>query len=223
MKLVYPDLNLKIDFEETRFYNLVIENQALFYDLVQDLYFQTEGEKGKFVLSEDSAPIEIRKYAELITQWVPFSVNRKNLLSGLYGELKKFALNETMIEKTYTLLSELERYLGNLTDPFLSELEYDSETDITPLLKMFNLRFSSESGGTLCERLLDFIDASERYVGKQLFILVNFRSYVVDREAELFFKNILMRKSRLLCLEGSCRDLLKNEKRIIIDRDLCVI
>lgn len=223
MKLVYPELDLKIDFEENCFCSLIVENPKLFYGLLRDLYLQTEGEKGKFVLSEDLAPVEIRKYAELITQLVPFSLNRKDLLTRLYGELQKNALSENMIGRTYTLLSELERYIGELTDSCSSELEYGAATDITPLLKMFNLRFAADEESSLCEKLLDFIEASERYRGKRLFIIANFRSYVDDREAQLFFDNVLMRKSRLLCLEGSERDLLKREKRMIIDRDLCVI
>lgn len=223
MKLVYPELNLKIDFEENCFCSLIVENQKLFYEFLCDLYLQMEGEKGKFVLSEDLAPVEMRKYAELVTQLVPFSMNRRELLTGLYGQLQKNALSENMIGRTYALLSEMERYIGDLTDSCSIDLDYDSATDITPLLKMFNLRFSADEDSSLCEKLLDFIEAAERYRGKRLFIIANFRSYADDREAQLFFDNALMRKARLLCLESSERCLLKNEKRRIIDQDLCVI
>lgn len=223
MKLVYPELNLKIDFEENCFCSLVIENQKLFYEFLWDLHLQTEGEKGKFVLSEDLSPIEIRKYAELITQLVPFSINRRELLTGLYGQLQKDAVSEDMIGRTYALLSEMERYIGDLTDLCSFDLDYGSATDITPLLKMFNLRFAADEESSLCEKLLDFIGAAERYRGKRLFVIANFRSYVDDQEAQLFFDSALMRKVRLLCLESREYSLLRNEKRRIIDRDLCVI
>lgn len=227
MMLVYPNFNLRIKFEDGIFWSVIVENQNLFYEMISDLNLQTEGNDGKFVLSENGAPIEIRKYLELITQLVPFSVNRKDILVKLYGNIQKNAMCEKMMEKTNAILAALEHYIYEITEDYATEI-YATEissnrtTDITPLLKMFDVKFD-EGGKDLCERLLDYINVVEMYKGKKLFVIVNLRDYVNDEDAEKLTANLVLRKVNFLCIESCERLMLKKEQRWIIDKDLCVI
>lgn len=222
MMLVYPMLNLKIEFEENTINSLIVENQNLLFEMINDLNNQTEGLDGKFVLSEDNEPIEIRKYAELITGLVPFTMNKKDILTKLYADIQKKALAADMFEYTNRILSDIERYVCDLSDIYSNELECTSAADIVPLLKMFNLKFAEE-GKSLCEKLLDYFEAATYYKGKRLFITVNLRSFIDDQKADLFFKGVAMRKINLLCIDSYAYDKLSYEKRVIIDRDLCII
>lgn len=222
MKLVYPMLNLNIEFEENVVNSLILENQNLFYETINEIHNQIEGLGGNFVLSENYEPVEMRKTAELVTQFVPFTLNKKDILTKLYIDIQKQSQSPEMLERTNTLLSELERYVCDISDVFANDLECTPTVDIVPLLKMFDLRFSEDERG-LCEKILDYFAASERYKGKRLFITVNLRSYIDDEKAKLFFHNIVMRKTKLLCIENHAYTKFNCEKRIIIDNDLCVI
>ena len=57
----------------------------------------------------------------------------------------------------------------------------------------------------------------------KLFVTVNMRSYVPDREMELFAQTALSRGCRILMLENREYPRLAQEKRWIVDSDLCEI
>lgn len=222
MKLVYPLLNLDMDFEENSINSLIIENQKMFSEVITDLYNQIEGYEGELVISENYAPVEARKNVELITQFIPFTLNKKDILTKLYEEMQKNAVSPEMLERTNGILAELERYIFDISNTFENELECTVPSDIVPLLKMFNISFC-DSDKDLCEKLLDHFDLAERYKNKKLFITVNLRSYIDNEKAELFFKNVIMRKTALLTIENYAYKKLDYEKRTIIDEDLCII
>jgi len=58
-------------------------------------------------LSEDHIPLDMRKTADLLTQFVPFTVNQKELITKLYAVLKKKAVDVKCIStlRKYTELS----------------------------------------------------------------------------------------------------------------------
>lgn len=222
MKLVYPFLNLEMDFEEGAVSSLVIENQNIFSELITDINNQIEGYEGEFVLSENYTPIEIRKNVELITQFIPFTLNKKDILTKLYGEIQKNAMSPEMLERTNCILADLERYVFDVSNILENELECTVSSDIVPLLKMFDIQFC-ENDKSLCEKLLDYFEAVEKYKKKSFFVTVNLRSYIDDKTAELFFKDVIVRKVTLLAIENFDYKKLPCEKRIIIDKDLCII
>lgn len=222
MKLVYPMLNLGIEFEENSVNSLIIENQSLFFEIISNFYNQIEGLDGKFVLFENFEEIEIRKNAELITQFVPFTLNKKDILTKLYSEIQKNSQSPEMLERTNNFLAELECYVCDVAGLCENELECTETTDITPILKMFDLKFP-DSDKSLCEKLLDYFEAAEKYKRKKLFVTVNLRSYIDDETAKLFFQSVIMRKTHLLCIENFAYEKLTEEKRTIIDNDLCII
>lgn len=222
MNLIYQNFDFKIEFEENYFYSIVIENQDLFSEMISDIDFQLQGLNGKFVLSENYVPIEVRKNVELITQFIPFNLNRKDLTNKVYDSLVKQSMKEEMTEKTYNLFLTLTQYLQDLMQLYESELEISQAEDIMQILKMFNVRFSEEEKD-LCEKLLDYMVAVERYKSKKLFVTVNLRSYISDEKASQFFKELLLRKISILCIESCERKKLPQEKRMIIDKDCCVI
>lgn len=56
---------------------ITIENQKLFSEICKDIYYQIEGNDGRTIVSIDNAPIDIEKNVELITQFIPFELNKK--------------------------------------------------------------------------------------------------------------------------------------------------
>ena len=76
---------------------------------------------------------------------------------------------------------------------------------------------------SLAEKILDYFELVEEYDKKKLFIMVNLRSYLSDEEMKMFMRDVLARKIQVLLIESSERSVLDEEKRYIVDADLCVI
>lgn len=222
MRLTYPCINFSVELSENEIVSIIIENQRLFYDMVSDLSTQKEGTMGEWVLSKDSAPIDISKNIDLITQLVPFSINRKELINTLYSKIKHISNNEEMQEYTHETLTKIEQYIIRLTEDFTSEFVYNIDVDIVPLLKMFNLRYNDDYK-TLPEKLIEYIFAVNEHIGAKLFIIVNLRSYINDDDAELFFQTLISHKIKLVDIECVERKKIEHERRVIIDNDLCII
>ena len=63
----------------------------------------------------------------------------------------------------------------------------------------------------------------QEFIGKKLFVTVNLRSYISDKEAELFMQTALLHKFNVFMIENYEHKRLSYEKRFIIDADLCLI
>ena len=201
---------------------MVVEHPEIFYDIVSDISSQTEGMSGDFILSKDYEPISLYKNAEIITQFVPFTANSKELLNKVYSFLGKEAVSETMIGRTYDLMSEIEIYIKELIDSVSVDLEAVPANDISGLLKMFNVRFS-DIDKSLPERLLDYMDASYVFLKRRVFFTVNLRSYINNDFTELFFRDVISREITLICIENYEHKKCSYETRLIVDNDGCVI
>ena len=120
------------------------------------------------------------------------------------------------------MLSATERYISELAQYAEGEFVTDKICDVTPLLKMFGLKFV-DSYDTLEEKLLEFFLAMTEYAGKTVFICVNLRSCLSLQKAEKLFESVIEHGISLLCIESSDRGKTGYEKREVIDDDLCVI
>ena len=222
MMFAYPSADICCELKEDKIFTLIIESPIIFYDIVSDIQKQIEGMDGETVISEDYHPIDMQKSTDLILQFVPFTVNQKDILAKLYGVMKKRAVDEKMYQQTYELLSQIEKYMYLLTEDSESELKSTMPEDITGILKAFDLKYD-DTDMTLPEKILEYMIASNSLKKKEVFVTVNLRSYITDRQAEDLFKSIVLKKLRLICIESSECKHLNMQDIIIIDKDMCVI
>ena len=222
MMIAYPEADICLEISEDKIPTFVIENQHMFYNMISDIRSQLDGNKGEVILSEDHIPLDMRKTADLLTQFVPFTVNQKELITKLYAVLKKKAVDEKMYQYTQEIYRAIGEYLYQLIEDEENELDITIPEDITGILKAFDVRFD-DSELTLPEKLLEYMLSASELRGHRLFITVNLRSYLTDRETEEFFQSLLLKKIRLMCIESADHPRLINEEVIIIDKDMCVI
>ena len=199
MMIAYPAADICCEIREDRIRTIVIENQHMLYSLVSDICSQLEGNNGEIVLSENHTPLDMRKAADLITQFVPFTDNQKDLITKLYAALKKKAVNEKMYQYTQEIYRSIGEYIYRLIEDEESELDIVMPEDITGILKAFDVRFD-DSELTLPERILEYMLSTSEFKGQRLFITVNLRSYLTDRETEDLFQSLLLKKIKLLCI-----------------------
>ena len=88
-------------------------------------------------------------------------------------------------------------------------------------LVRYNLRnYEGESGDA--ERLLDYMELVREFDRPKLFITVNMRSFLSDEIIEKFLKTAINHEHKLLMIESKGYLLLKHEKRLTVDQDLCL-
>lgn len=221
MTFAYSQIELYVDSED-KVLTLIIEHPDFFYTVLNDINDQIEGGTGFSVILCNAKLISFAKQATMITEFVPFEMNRKELISKLYAHLKKCSVNEDMFIRTNEMLSATERYISELAQYAEGEFVTDEICDVTPLLKMFGLKFV-DSYDTLEEKLLEFFLAMTEYAGKTVFICVNLRSCLSLQKAEKLFESVIEHEIPLLCIESSDKGKTRFEKRVVIDDDLCVI
>ncbi len=221
MRFIFPEINKAIEFEEGYVNCLVIENQKLFSSLIEDIYNQIEGNEGFSVLSLNYTPVDMSKYAELITTFIPFDMNRKTLLNKILSALEKTALDEGNYYKTTMLLSNIESYISDLTYELPCQIDCNRMT-VSSLLKFAGIHISGEVGNSI-ENIVDYMELVREFEKDKLFIFVNMRSYFENQAMAEFFKTVIFHKYKVLLIDGFEHQKLDNEKRVIIDSDLCEI
>ena len=221
MKLLYSDFSPPLLLDEGCVCSLVVENGPALRRLVMDLQQQIAGAKGDCVLSDADAPIDMAKYAELFVQLVPFSCNRRTLLSRVLDAAEQKAINTDHFEQTHSLYAAIERYLLELGEEFSLSVDAERIT-VSGLFKLAGAAIEEDQTDML-GTILDYMDLVAELEREKVFFFVHLRSYFSDEEMQLFFSSARQRKHRIIMLESTEHPLLEEEKRIIIDADLCAI
>jgi CRISPR type II-A-associated protein Csn2 len=221
MKYAYPEIGGYFDFDDGMIHSIVIENPDFFYHLLSDFQAQMDGYGGKGVVSVSDTPVELSKYVEVLDAFVPFEMNRKSLLTKITAALEKNAVNPAHYEKTMQFLRDAELYLDQIAFDFPCDIVFP-KLSIGTLLKSVAPQLRDEKT-SLCEKVLDYFELVCEFDRPKLFVLVNFRSYVNDRDLELFAKTVILHGYNVLMIESAEKRKLEIEKRRIIDEDLCEI
>ena len=182
---------------------------------------QVQGEEGISVLSEDNKVLPMAKHIELITRFVPFDMNQKNLITKMTTRMQNIAIDESHYLETKEMLGKWEQYLMKLSLDMVGTFGF-SKISIETLIKAAGICVDDDYDN-LGEQLLDYFELVQEYDGKKLFILVNLRSYLSDAEMNLFLQNIIERDIQILILESSEHPILEWECRHIADADFCIL
>lgn len=110
MKLILPGVQTVFQITAVPYVNtVVIENQALLWQVTEDLCRQIEGMDGLCVLSDENTPISIKQNLELIDNFVCFDLNTKTLLNRITTAMEKVAVDESHYVATQQLLADVEK------------------------------------------------------------------------------------------------------------------
>lgn len=216
---VHLETELVITSETTQL--LIIENPSEFYSLVSMLYKQIEGEEGDFIFLANNQPINCSKFAFMIVDLFNFDLNDKKIVNLLYKKLEGVAINEK-----YAKLSELNSvvvsFLEDLTFSVPFSLDY-GEIQPIDFFKSASLKFE-KTYDTLLEKIICYVNALIELKGCEFFVFVNLKGVLSDTELSMLYKHCSLEQVGLLLIENSkCRQLLSNEKAVIITEDLCEI
>lgn len=221
MKIASDFFQEVIEINEGEIFSLVIENQKLMLDFIKEIYGQINGEEGRIVLSDKDEILKISKTVELITTFVPFELNEKRLLAKINALLEKEAVNEKYYNKTMLLLAEIERHVDNIAAIFPYSFDYQG-INVSSLVKMCGLNILDDSNSDI-EKVVNYMSIVRDLLGEKLFIFVNMRLYFDDEDMQKFIDTVNAHNYYVMMIDGVEKSKLDGIRRLIIDKDLCII
>lgn len=221
MKLAYSTLQNIIEIKGDTIHSIVVENPKYYYNMVKDFMDQMEGKEGGWTVSENDKPLAINKSVEVLFDFISINVNQKTLIAKIVNEMERIANKEENINGTMQLLSDIERFVLYLNEDFDLSINCDKLT-ISQLLKSIGISVSVETDD-LIEILYSYMQLVRQFIGDKLFVFVNLRSFVSQKQFSDFAMTIIGHSYQVIFLENKEYDKIAKESRLIIDQDLCEI
>ncbi|MGN0140625.1 MAG: type II-A CRISPR-associated protein Csn2 [Roseburia sp.] len=221
MNLVRSEWGMNIALLENESTVLVIESPEIMMEIVSDMLLQSQGEDGRIVLSENGELFSFEKKAELVLNPFSIDLNNKKIRARLYQELKKEA-DDSYYQDFLKLVSEIQRYLEKISGSFSYPISYQTELEVTSLLKACEVGIDEEKEA-LCPKIIEYLKIMGQLCGTELFVFVNLKAYLKESEILELYKTAYYCKIKVLMIENQTRKLLSNEKMYIIDSDKCLI
>lgn len=221
IKVIIPhvetDICLDSDFVQT----LTIENPKEFYRTVEEFIKVFNGEESNVCFVECDK--ELSAYSgEIVLNPITIDFNDKKLLNVLYKKFEKDCNNGSDILKLNEINSLVDQFLQDSVIDFPAPLDY-GEISICEIFKAVGLKFGLYFENLL-EKIISYINILIELKNIKFIIFVNLKSYISNEELDLLARHCANEKVSLFLIESAkTRELLSNEKGIIITEDLCEI
>ena len=223
MMLVNSELNIKILLEENYINVLVIENRSLFYNLINEIIMQIEGNDGNWVLSEESKILAINKTVSILVDYFRINYNSRSIIAKLYSNLKDLANSSEFFIATNDIKQALIEYIEKLTYDTQLPVDINTDFDFQSIFKTFDVRLLDDNLN-LVDTLNTYLNISRDLTDNKLTIFVNLFDYLNDEDIIMLYKSISYNKHNVIFLENKfIRKRADNEIVHIIDNDLCEI
>lgn len=221
MRLVNKKYGLEFLLSEEGVLNIVCENRTAFEVMVADLIGEISGGDGAWILSDSEEESSLSKYADIIINPFAISCNDRKILNTVYKEL------HVITDQVYPeLYAEANSKMLELIDAIVIDvpyaLEYEPCVEVEGIFKQYNIRFDEEFT-SLAEKVINYIKTTSQVLRKKVFILVNIKAYLEDSDIQQIYKESMYSKVFLVLLESKDNTKLSEEKKVLIDSDLCII
>ncbi|AME09907.1 MULTISPECIES: type II-A CRISPR-associated protein Csn2 [Gemella] len=224
MKIVNREWQRSIELKENIINTIILENKQYFRECVRSLKLQHQGDEGLFIFSDGLKEISLAKYSYLITDLFNLDINNKKILTKIYTELMKYAV-ENYIELN-TIQTNLLNYYENLIHSSSLELEYRDELDIMGMLKLADFKINLISNNDL-EKLIKYLKVLVELCGIKVIFIVGLHIYYTENEIKQLYKELCINKIKIINIENQQYKNLSTvdytEKVYIFDEENCEI
>ncbi len=155
----------------------------------------------------------------MLTNFFPFEINRKNLITKITSRLEKQALSAEFYERSQQLLGDIENLLLDLAFQNDFEVEF-SKLSISTLLKSAGVYLKADDL-PLAEKILTYMELMRANVLASIFVFVNLRSLLDDETMANFTSTCYSHEYNIMLVDNREYNKLSFEKRTVIDIDLC--
>ena len=221
MKLVNADFGLGIEFKENEVNVIVIEHPVVLSEVIREIYKQSNGGDGNFILSDKDTLFTFNKEIALILEPFTINCNEKRILTRLYQELKT-QIDEYMSEETMHLNTKIIDYIDKVTlkVPYLTSFKLDF--DITGLFKLLDVELERIEE-SLFDRIINYLKAITQLCDFKFVIFLNIKTFLSIEEIKALYEFAYYYKINLVLIENSLHTIISGEKVYIIDKDKCLI
>lgn len=223
IRMTHSDLQGIIEWTENNHIGeFVIEAPALFKEVSRDLNEETSDGVGLNFI-EGTKTLNFSNEIEAIFNPTKLSFNNRKALSTLLKLLVKTSNSEEFYLETNKFKTKIIKYLGELMDVegFGFEVIADDFT-LDQIAKAVNFHVVGDEDDYI-ELLTDYMEAMTELTGVKLFVFVNLRAYITERETEQLIKNVLNHQFNILLIENQARAKYPEFKRITVDKDFCEV
>ena len=224
MKLMYQDSTLDFELPQDKVTVISFENRKVFRRMITEIDIQCEGGEGPWILNDNNKAFNLDKYGHMILNPLYVDVNSKSLLTKLQNQLAKEAL--LMTEEVADIVNRLHAFYYSLEFGYPLSILHKLEIGTAELIKLGSFNFEFNRKGDIID-LMSYIEVVDTLLSPMLYIMVNLDLVLNDDELTVFYKNMLSRQLRLVCLTTGIFSKEKLDKNIvngyILDNDFCVI
>lgn len=221
MKLVEREYGIEVDIKENIVSIIVLEDVKLRLPLINELFSQTSGNEGNWLLFENDKSFDLGKKAELILEPLTLTLNNKKVKTKLYQDIKTIA-QDYCFSQGLEVHSQICNYLENMLDKLPYPVKYDEDWDVSEILKAYNVELVEEYDN-IFEKLYNYIKLVNTVCGTDIFIMVNIKQYLTDEQITELYKMAAYGKIQLVLIEFSINNKRDCEELYILDNDDCVI
>lgn len=221
MKLVEREYGIEVDIKENIVSIIVLEDVKLRLTLINELFSQTSGKEGNWLLFENDKSFDLGKKVELILEPLTLTLNNKKVKTKLYQDIKTIA-QDYCFSQGLEVHSQICNYLENMLDKLPYPIKYDEDWDVSEILKAYNVELVEEYDN-IFEKLYNYIKLVNTVCGTDIFIMVNIKQYLTDEQITELYKMAAYGKIQLVLIEFSTNNKRDCEELYILDNDDCVI
>lgn len=221
MKLVEREYGIEVDIKENIVSIIVLEDVKLRLPLINELFSQTSGNEGNWLLFENDKSFDLGKKVELILEPLTLALNNKKVKTKLYQDIKTIA-QDYCFSQGLEVHSQICNYLENMLDKLPYPVKYDEDWDVSEILKAYNVELVEEYDN-IFEKLYNYIKLVNTVCGTDIFIMVNIKQYLTDEQITELYKMAAYGKIQLVLIEFSTNNKRDCEELYILDNDDCVI
>ena len=221
MRMICESYGLECVMDENSITEILFDMPERFIEFVQRLWSQIAGDDDFLILSEDDKELRLEKAAEIITDPFHIDLNNRKVLTRIYKDVVE-DLQCKKLEELMNIQNQLESLVIDACEQSVYALTYDAELDFSNILKLYNVRID-EGESDIINRLISYVKLSHQVLGTKLFFFINLKVYLSEQMLTDFYQSIQYEKVYAVMIERFESKKKECEKRIIIDKDGCLI
>lgn len=221
MRLVHYNIGKEINFDKNKKQLLIIENSKEFYNMVNDLILQTNGEAGEFVLGDGASLLSIEKEIFIMHNFFEFDLNSKKIENAINNQILTLINSNDYFE----ILGEINEKFIELNEKIKNELDYDVSYDedlgAEKLIKLAKFKINLEN--ELLNKIISYLEISLNLKRFRVIIFVGLSNVLSESDLNQLLKQLEYLDLNVLLIETYKKYAYLDFEKTIIDEDLCVI
>lgn len=217
MKLMHYLFSDPIEFDDNRLQQLVFENPRDMGIMVKELYEQTRGYSGRFVLYDGVKDLNIARDVILIDSPIGLDRFDKPILQGVLTKSIDTLKGPDFQLETYSLMASLESLIGRAMLDVDDSLHSEG-IDISRMIKTMDLELIHKNN--VSEDIMESCDMIFKYTNTKMIAVCNLSTYIENTEFENLLKGLAYLNSPILIID---RIHLNAYPSKLFDEDFCEI